>query len=83
MLDFTGVPTIGQAFADEIFRVFANEHPELTIHAIHANSEVNRMIERARTSTAALSATASITADAVLIKPNEGKAENKVKATLR
>jgi len=27
MLDFRNVPTIGQAFADEIFRVFANEHP--------------------------------------------------------
>lgn len=66
LFDFTGVPTIGQAFADEIFRVFANEHPELEIHPIHANSEVKRMIERARTSSAA-----SLTADAVLIKPNE------------
>jgi hypothetical protein len=50
VLDFTGVPTIGQAFADEIFRVFAKAHPELTIQAIHSNSEVKRMIERAKTS---------------------------------
>lgn len=49
LFDFAGVPTIGQAFADEIFRVFANEHPNLEIYPIHANSEVNRMIERAKT----------------------------------
>jgi hypothetical protein len=48
VLDFTGVPTIGQAFADEIFRVFSRQHPELTILPIHANSEVRRMIERAK-----------------------------------
>jgi len=48
LLDFTGVPTIGQAFADEIFRVFAKEHPSLEIFPVHANSEVNRMIERVK-----------------------------------
>jgi hypothetical protein len=48
MLDFTGVPTIGQAFADEIFRVFANEHPNLELIPVHATSEVKRMIERAK-----------------------------------
>jgi anti-sigma regulatory factor (Ser/Thr protein kinase) len=48
MLDFTGVPTIGQAFADEIFRVFANAHPNLELIPVHANSEVKRMIERAK-----------------------------------
>lgn len=46
LFDFTGVPTIGQAFADEIFRVFAKEHPTIEIVPIHANSEVNRMIVR-------------------------------------
>jgi anti-sigma regulatory factor (Ser/Thr protein kinase)/DNA-binding transcriptional ArsR family regulator len=46
LFDFTGVPTIGQAFADEIFRVFANDHPNIEILAIHANSEVSRMIAR-------------------------------------
>jgi hypothetical protein len=54
LFDFTGVPTIGQAFADEIFRVFAKEHPTIEIHAIHDNSEVKRMVERARTSTSAV-----------------------------
>lgn len=53
LFDFTGVPTVGQAFADEIFRVFANEHPLITIHPIHANSEVKRMIERVKSSTPA------------------------------
>ncbi len=48
LFDFTGVPTIGQAFADEIFRVFANEYPSISILPIHANSEVHRMISRVK-----------------------------------
>jgi len=48
LFDFTNVPTIGQAFADEIFRVFAMGHPNIEIYPIHANSEVKRMIDRAR-----------------------------------
>jgi len=51
LFDFTGVPTIGQAFADEIFRVFAKEHPGIDLYPIHANSEVKRMIERVKSST--------------------------------
>lgn len=47
MLDFEGVTTIGQAFADEIFRVFANEHPEVELVAIHAIADVQQMIRRA------------------------------------
>jgi anti-sigma regulatory factor (Ser/Thr protein kinase)/biotin operon repressor len=49
VFDFTNVPTIGQAFADEIFRVFAKEHPGIQLMQIHASSEVKRMIERVRT----------------------------------
>jgi len=49
IFDFQDVPTIGQAFADEIFRVFALNHPDMELHAIHANSEVKRMISRAKT----------------------------------
>jgi hypothetical protein len=48
MFDFTEVSSIGQAFADEIFRVFPAEHPEIEIIPIRANSEVKRMIERVR-----------------------------------
>ncbi len=51
MFDFTDVPTIGQAFADEIFRVFANEHPSIQLIPIKASSEVKRMIERAKSGT--------------------------------
>jgi anti-sigma regulatory factor (Ser/Thr protein kinase) len=48
LFDFTDVPTIGQAFADEIFRVFPKEHPNIEIVPIRANSEVKRMIERVK-----------------------------------
>lgn len=48
MLDFKGVESIGQAFADEIFRVFANEHPGVELVELHANPEVQQMIQRAR-----------------------------------
>ena len=48
MLDFQGVETIGQAFADEIFRVFSHEHPEIHITAINASTEINQMIKRVR-----------------------------------
>jgi hypothetical protein len=47
MLDFTGVATIGPAFADEIFRVFAREHPETELIAVHAAPDVQQMIRRA------------------------------------
>lgn len=48
VFDFDGVPTVGQAFADEIFRVFANTHPQIELVAIRANSEVKRMISAAK-----------------------------------
>ena len=49
LLDFTGVDEIGQAFADEIFRVFANAHPEVELVEVHAIPDVEKMIIRART----------------------------------
>jgi len=45
-LDFDRVPTIGQAFADEIFRVFRSRHPEVAISAINTNKAVQFMIDR-------------------------------------
>ena len=39
---------IGQAFADEIFRVFTNSHPAIEVHPINVNSDVKRMIESAK-----------------------------------
>lgn len=47
ILNFSDVPTIGQAFADEIFRVFAREHRNVELIPIHANAEVMGMIRRA------------------------------------
>ncbi len=49
VLDFSGVALVGQAFADEVFRVFKAKHPEVEIVPIHASSEVKRMISRATT----------------------------------
>lgn len=47
-LDFKNVPVIGQAFADEIFRVFAMSHPEIQIVCTSANDDVQKMINRAK-----------------------------------
>ena len=47
ILDFENVPTIGQAFADEMFRVFPQHHPDVELTPIKQNSEVKRMILRA------------------------------------
>jgi len=46
-LDFSGIQSIGQAFADEIFRVYAANHPEIKLIAYNANEQVNQMIGRA------------------------------------
>jgi hypothetical protein len=44
MLDFEGVARIGQSFADEIFRVFAQRHPEVKIVPVSMEPEVKKMI---------------------------------------
>lgn len=46
VLDFDRVPTVGQAFADEIFRVFKNKYPGIKIEPINMNEAVRFMIER-------------------------------------
>ncbi len=45
-LDFDNVPTVGQAFADEIFRVFQARHPEIEIKPINMVDPVLFMIKR-------------------------------------
>lgn len=47
MLDFEGIDSIGQAFADEIFRVFQNTHPEIRIEPVNVKKGVEQMIWRA------------------------------------
>lgn len=44
-LDFESIELIGQGFADEIFRVYASEHPEVEITYIKANADIKRMIK--------------------------------------
>ena len=46
-LDFTGVATIGPAFADEIFRVYRTAHPAVELVPLGANEQVLSMIARA------------------------------------
>ena len=46
VLDFDRVTTVGQAFADEIFRVFKSNHPIITIQAINTIEPVQFMIDR-------------------------------------
>jgi hypothetical protein len=43
----SGIEAIGQAFADEIFRVYATDHPEIKLSVANANSQVTHMIARA------------------------------------
>jgi len=47
LLDFRGVEFIGQGFADEIFRVFPSNHPEVQIRYVNASDNVRRMIHLA------------------------------------
>lgn len=44
MLDFKGVDSIGQAFADEVFRVFTRQHPEIKLIPVNHNEEIRRTI---------------------------------------
>jgi anti-sigma regulatory factor (Ser/Thr protein kinase) len=45
LLDFSDVSEIGQGFADEIFRVFRNAHPEIKVIGINMSPAVERMVE--------------------------------------
>ncbi|HIJ23804.1 MAG: DUF4325 domain-containing protein [Gammaproteobacteria bacterium] len=46
ILDFEGVDTIGQGFADEVFRVFASQHEEIELIPVGATTRVQQMINR-------------------------------------
>lgn len=47
MLDFQDVDSIGQAFADEVFRVFARKNPQIVLTPINMTEEVRRMAQAA------------------------------------
>ena len=45
ILDFSGVKSIGQGFADEIFRVFKDEHPHISIITINLSDSLQKIIK--------------------------------------
>jgi len=49
LFDFKQVASIGQAFADEIFRVYRHRYPHVQIAYKNANERVTKMIKRAET----------------------------------
>ncbi len=48
VLDFRGVRGVGQGFADEVFRVWSDQHPEVLLVPINMLGAVELMVERAR-----------------------------------
>ncbi|EKD43464.1 MAG: Regulatory protein [uncultured bacterium] len=46
VLDFKDVESVGQGFADEIFRVWQNSHPDIKISYVNAVENVEFMIKR-------------------------------------
>jgi hypothetical protein len=48
VLDFRDVKSVGQGFADEVFRVFAQRHPSIKIAVENANPAVDAMIRHVR-----------------------------------
>jgi hypothetical protein len=51
ILDFTDVSTIGQAFADEIFRVFQTQNPDIHLVPINMTEQVQKMIAHVTSAT--------------------------------
>lgn len=47
ILDFESVDHVGQAFADEVFRVYKARHPEINLTAINMSVDVEKMVKRA------------------------------------
>ena len=45
-LDFEGVDEVGQGFVDELFRVWARDHPATRLSPIKMNDDVRFMVER-------------------------------------
>lgn len=50
ILDFSGVEEIGQAFSDEVFRVFQKAHPDTRLVPVNITPAVKNMIARAKAS---------------------------------
>ena len=50
IFDFDGVTIIGQSFADEIFRVYAQNHPDIELLPVKMEANVEKMVKRALSS---------------------------------
>ena len=48
LFDYESVPLVGQAFADEIYRVFQKRHPDIRLENENMTESVRFMVERAR-----------------------------------
>lgn len=48
LFDYDQVPLVGQAFADEIYRVFHHRHPEIQLENEHMSPGVRFMVERSQ-----------------------------------
>lgn len=44
VFDFSGINMVGQAFCDEVFRVFRNAHPDIKLEIVNANKSVAMMV---------------------------------------
>lgn len=49
LFDYDKVPMVGQAYADEIYRVFQHKYPQIKIEEINMNDTVKFMVTRAKT----------------------------------
>ena len=47
VLDFRDVKAVGQGFADEVFRVFARGHPEISITTENTDPAIDAMVRHA------------------------------------
>ena len=47
-LNFDGIEAVGQGFADELFRVFANQHPQVQLRPCNMNARVAAMVAQAQ-----------------------------------
>ena len=48
IVDFEGMEWVGQGFADELFRVWQNDHPDIRLDPVNMNESVRRFVEQAR-----------------------------------
>lgn len=46
VLDFQNIPTVGQAFVEEVFGEFRALHPDVVVDPVHANPDVQFMIDK-------------------------------------